>query len=166
MIRSIKDFLSAWEYESDATLKQFAVLTDASLAQRVIPEGRTLGRLAWHIALSPGEMLRTAGIPFEGPPDDAPVPASAREIHDVYKKAAEAVTRKLPEAWTDAMLPEMIPMYGRHWPRSMVLSSLLAHQTHHRGQMTVLMRQAGLRVPGVYGPAKEEWAAMDLPPQE
>ena len=40
----------------------------------------------------------------------------------------------------------------------------LSHQTHHRGQMTVLMRQAGLTVPGVYGPAREEWAAMGMEP--
>jgi hypothetical protein len=26
--------------------------------------------------------------------------------------------------------------------------------------MTVLMRQAGLVIPGMYGPAKEEWLAM------
>jgi uncharacterized damage-inducible protein DinB len=26
--------------------------------------------------------------------------------------------------------------------------------------MTVLMRQAGIRVPGLYGPAKEDWAAF------
>jgi hypothetical protein len=30
--------------------------------------------------------------------------------------------------------------------------------------MTVLMRQAGLKVPGVYGPAREEWAAYGMPP--
>ncbi len=35
-----------------------------------------------------------------------------------------------------------------------------------RGQMTVLMRQAVLAVPGIYGPAEEEWAAMRLPPQD
>jgi uncharacterized damage-inducible protein DinB len=28
--------------------------------------------------------------------------------------------------------------------------------------MTVLMRQAGLAVPGVYGPAREEWAAYGM----
>ena len=33
--------------------------------------------------------------------------------------------------------------------------TLINHQNHHRGQMTVLMRQAGLTVPGVYGPAKK-----------
>jgi uncharacterized damage-inducible protein DinB len=29
--------------------------------------------------------------------------------------------------------------------------------------MTVLMRQAGLTVPGCYGPAAEEWATMGIP---
>ena len=40
---------------------------------------------------------------------------------------------------------------------------LVTHQTHHRGQMTVLMRQAGLKVPDVYGPAKEGWATYGMP---
>jgi uncharacterized damage-inducible protein DinB len=38
------------------------------------------------------------------------------------------------------------------------------HQCHHRGQMTVLMRQAGQKVPGIYGPAKEEWSSMGMEP--
>jgi len=40
------------------------------------------------------------------------------------------------------------------------------HQTHHRAQMTVLMRQAGLKVPGVYGPSREEWSQMGMPPHK
>jgi uncharacterized damage-inducible protein DinB len=32
--------------------------------------------------------------------------------------------------------------------------------------MTVLMRQAGLKVPGVYGPALEEWNAFGAPAPE
>ncbi|WP_258881781.1 DinB family protein [Paenibacillus sp. sptzw28] len=34
------------------------------------------------------------------------------------------------------------------------------HQIHHRGQMTILIRQAGLTAPGIYGPNEEETAAM------
>jgi uncharacterized damage-inducible protein DinB len=30
--------------------------------------------------------------------------------------------------------------------------------------MTVLMRQAGLRVPGMYGPAQEDWAQWNMRP--
>ncbi|WP_306434409.1 DinB family protein [Paenibacillus sp. J2TS4] len=40
--------------------------------------------------------------------------------------------------------------------RGKLLSILLTHDTHHRGQMTVLLRQAGLTVPGVMGPTKEQ----------
>jgi uncharacterized damage-inducible protein DinB len=57
-------------------------------------------------------------------------------------------------------------MYGQEWPRRLVLSGLMHHESHHRGQMTVLMRQAGLKVPGVFGPAREEWAAYGMPTQD
>jgi uncharacterized damage-inducible protein DinB len=69
-------------------------------------------------------------------------------------------------AWhiTCTLTGDRIPMYGEQWTRGFVLQALVAHQTHHRGQMTVLMRQAGLPVPGMYGPSKEEWAAMGMPP--
>lgn len=43
-------------------------------------------------------------------------------------------------------------MYGEIWARGLTLFYLITHQAHHRGQMTVLMRQAGLPVPGIYGP--------------
>ena len=56
-----------------------------------------------------------------------------------------------------------LEMYGSRWTRAGVLQSLVRHQIHHRGQATVLMRQAGLAVPGVYGPAREEWAKMGMP---
>ena len=61
--------------------------------------------------------------------------------------------------WTDQTLTVVDDMYGEKWPRGLTVRVLLDHQTHHRGQMTVLMRQAGLKVPGIYGPSKEEWSA-------
>jgi uncharacterized damage-inducible protein DinB len=45
-------------------------------------------------------------------------------------------------------------------PMVMILQSLIRHQIHHRGQMTILMREAHVVVPGVYGPSREESAAM------
>jgi len=57
-------------------------------------------------------------------------------------------------------------MYGEKWARGVTLHILLVHEIHHRGQMTVLMRQAGLKVPGVYGPAKEEWTQYKMPEPE
>ena len=39
--------------------------------------------------------------------------------------------------------------------RVFIRAALLHHEIHHRGQMTVLMRQAGLKLPGVYGPSAD-----------
>jgi uncharacterized damage-inducible protein DinB len=50
---------------------------------------------------------------------------------------------------------ESIETFAGVVPRGAMLRSLIDHQTHHRGQMTVLLRQAGLPVPGVMGPTKE-----------
>jgi uncharacterized damage-inducible protein DinB len=54
-------------------------------------------------------------------------------------------------------------MYGETWKRGQTLLYLMLHNAHHRGQITVLMRQAGLPVVGIYGPAREEWEAMGMP---
>ena len=37
-----------------------------------------------------------------------------------------------------------------------VRSMLLSHTIHHRGQLTVYLRQTGSQVPSVYGPSADE----------
>jgi uncharacterized damage-inducible protein DinB len=166
MFRTIEDFRQAWAYESGATLRVLDALTDASLRQPVAPGGRTLERLAWHVVLTLREMLGTAGVSITGPEQADPVPAEAKAIAHHYRNSAKALGDAVAAHWTDAMLLETIPMYGERWTRGATLLSLITHQAHHRGQMTVLMRQAGLQVPGIYGPAREEWAAMGMAPHE
>lgn len=162
MFRAMSDFCKAWEYESEATLKVLRALTEPALAQAVLPGGRTLGRLAWHVVGTLGEMMGHAGIADVGPTDDAPQPTLAEMIRQ-YEVSSRHLIEAVSQKWTDAMLLESVPMYGEQWPRGQVLASLVFHQIHHRAQMTVLMRQAGLRVPGLYGPAKEEWANLNMP---
>lgn len=166
MFRSIQDFLAAWTYETEATLKIYGKLTDASLSRRVSEEGRTLGRIAWHIVQTIPEMGSRTGLELAGPSEDAPVPTSASEIRDAFEAAATSLHKAVEDGWDDEVLDIEDDMYGQSWPRSRTLAVIINHQTHHRGQMTVLMRQAGLTVPGVYGPAKEEWSDYGMPPQE
>ena len=54
----------------------------------------------------------------------------------------------------------------RELPDRLEIAALSSHQTHHRGQLSVLMRQAGIAPPGPYGPAKEEWSNYNAPPPE
>lgn len=166
MYRTIRDVLNDWQYEHEATLKVFRGLIDESLGQRVSPQGRTLGTLAWHIVLSLGEMINRTGLHLDGPAEDAPAPSSAPAIAEAYARSGEALTRQIVDRWIDADLDEKVEMYrGERWEKRAVVQALIRHQVHHRAQMTVLMRQAGLRVPGCYGPSREEWAEYGMTPQ-
>jgi uncharacterized damage-inducible protein DinB len=160
MYRSIADFQTDWGFEADKTLNIFRALTEESLAQKVTEDGRSLGFIAWHIALTLGEMLGHAGIKIDSPAKGE-MPGLA-EIISVYEKGSKLVGEEIGNAWKDEELSDEIPMYGMSWKKGITLHALIAHQIHHRGQMTVLMRQAGLRVPGVYGPAKEEWVEYGM----
>ncbi len=163
MFRRVADFQRGWEQETSSTLRVLGALTDASLAQAVTKDDRTLGRMAWHLATTLGEMMHRTGLKIAGPPHDAPPPASAASIVAAYETAAKAVAEGV-SGWGDATLEVEDEMYGEKWRRGVTLQALVVHQAHHRGQMTVLMRQAGLRVPGVYGPAREEWTTYGMPP--
>jgi uncharacterized damage-inducible protein DinB len=166
MYHCIEDFTTDWKYESEATLKLFRVLTDSSLGQKVTPDGRSLGFLAWHIVLTLGEMGQRMGMRVECPHEDAPEPRASAEIAALFETAARSVENDVRDRWTDGSFPEMIDMYGEKWSRGQALTSMVKHQIHHRAQMTVLMRQAGLKVPGIYGPSREEWSQFGMAPQK
>jgi uncharacterized damage-inducible protein DinB len=162
MYRSIGDFQTDWGFEADKTLKIFRALTEESLAQKVTEDGRSLGFIAWHIAVTLGEMLEQAGIKIDSPASAGSDLPPLAEIVSTYEKGAKLVGEEIARAWKDEEMDDEIPMYGTNWKKGMTLYALIAHQIHHRGQMSVLMRQAGLRVPGVYGPAREEWTEYGI----
>jgi uncharacterized damage-inducible protein DinB len=166
MYRTIQDFLTDWNQENDSTLKVFKNLSDASLKQKVSAEGRSLGRLAWHIVLTLGEMGEKAGLKVNAPPENVPHPNTTSLIVAAYETAGASLATEIQQKWNDGMLSEKIDMYGQQWTRSATLGSIIKHQIHHRAQMTVLMRQAGLTVPGIYGPSREEWSQFGMPAQE
>ncbi len=163
MYRKIEDFVRNWEYEADHTSKVLDALTEDSLKQVVSDGHRTLGRLAWHITQTIPEMMNRTGLSVTGVDPHAPVPSSLPEIKKAYRDASASLLGEIKSKWTDDTLEVEDNMYGETWKRGLTVSALIMHQTHHRGQMTVLMRQAGLKVPGLYGPALEDWATYGQP---
>ncbi|MDH3199236.1 MAG: DinB family protein, partial [Candidatus Krumholzibacteria bacterium] len=83
---------------------------------------------------------------------------------DGYRKVTKELMGALKAKWTDATLLETDDMYGETWVRGATLSALLLHEVHHRGEMIVLLRQAGAKVPGLYGPSQEEWSQYGTEP--
>lgn len=164
MFHTLDEFTATWGFESGAMQKVLDRLTDESLGREVNHEGRTIARLAWHIATTIPEMMGRTGLQVTGVDEHAPPPAHAAAIAQGYKAASASLVEAMRAQWTDASLAETDEMYGERWARTQTLDALILHQAHHRGQLTVLMRQAGLRVPGIYGPAREDWASMGMEP--
>lgn len=162
MYRTIEDFQRSWKYETDETLKLFSTLTDESLSQKDYEGGRTLGFLVWHLVGSMG-MVTEAGLDVGAPGYDSEPPKTAGELISAFTEGAQRVAERVAANWDDEILFTENEMYGETWKKGFTLYCMVSHQTHHRGQITVLMRQAGLKVHGVYGPAKEEWAEMGMP---
>ena len=166
MYSKVTEFIEDWKYESESTLKVFENLTDDSLDFKPDKYVRSPGRLALHIVTTLGEMVQRTGLKFDATPEDAPLPSAVKEICDEYKKSSEGMLNAVKKEWKDESLLEEVNLYGQNWKKGKVLSVLVNHQTHHRGQLAVVMRLAGLKVPGVYGPAREEWANMGMEAQE
>ena len=162
MYRKLSDFEKAFASHSEGTRKVLAALTDASLGQSVAADHRTLGAMAWHIVCSYAEMMPRTGLKMSAVDHESAPPASAEAIRAGYDAVTAELAAAIKANWNDAALEVVDDMYGEQWPRGLTLSILLNHEIHHRGQMTVLMRQAGLRVPGIYGPSKEEWTAYGM----
>ena len=164
MFRTIADFEKLWDDEVKATQRTYDAITDASMSQAVHNDHRTLGRIAWHTAGTIKEMMEKTGLHVDGPAENAPVPKTAKEIAEQFAKSAKSLADVVKKSWTDESLLTMDDMYGMQWMRGQTLMFLVLHQAHHRGQMNVLMRQAGLKVPSIYGPTLEAWAEYQMEP--
>jgi len=154
-----QELLAYFQHEAHVTQRVFEALTDASLTQQVTEKDRSLGEIAWHLVTSIPEMLRLVGLAIPGPQHHDPAPQKAEELARAYRQVSEAAHAAMANQWDDAALSEVHEVYGYRWSKAQTVAALIAHQTHHRGAMTVLMRQAGLRVPEIYGPTRDSHAA-------
>ncbi len=168
MYRHIDDFLTLWRDEAAKTLAYLEAIPDAAAGTALAEGHRDLRRLAWHLCETLVELPAHMGLQVEGFPGEpmqTPPPHAMKTIRETYALLSEQLIDQV-RTRNDMALAATYPFYGETWTGALALSVLVGHQTHHRGQMSVLMRQAGLKVPGAYGPAREDWAAMGLPVPE
>ena len=80
MYNKVTEFIQEWKYESESTLKVFENLTDDSLNFKPNENVRLLGRIAWHIVTTLGEMVHRTGLEFDSTPEDASMSSTVKEI--------------------------------------------------------------------------------------
>jgi len=156
-------FLKTWEREAESTLTLLRALPPTKYDFKPDPGGRSLGELAWH--LPEGEAYMSFGIEngrfgmdVKPPNVERPrtVEALAPGFERIHKEAVERIRKLKPED-----LDRSIPFFSGPMPiRDILWSMIIFHNIHHRGQLSLMCRLAGGQAPGLYGPNREETAAM------
>jgi uncharacterized damage-inducible protein DinB len=160
----IDAFHSTWDHEAQLTLRLLEALPADQYNFRPDPEGRSIGELAWHLSeidacLSFGIAERRFRLEDEPPGLERPrevalLAPGYRRVHD------QAVARL--QALDNLQLDESVTYFdGRQMTiREVLWECLLHHVIHHRGQLALLCRMARGMPPGMYGPNREEMAAI------
>ncbi|HEX9421963.1 MAG TPA: DinB family protein [Pyrinomonadaceae bacterium] len=161
---AIKDgMLQELEQEAQTTRRVLERVPEDQLGWRPHEKARTLGELAMHVAIVPGAVAELIGSPSPAqvPVFADPVPNSASELIPALD---ESITKakKIVGSMDDAVL--MAPwrmMQGERElfavPRVALLRSImLNHWYHHRGQLTVYLRELDVSIPSIYGPSADE----------
>ena len=159
----LESLMETWDREAENTLKLLRGLPLEKYDFRPDPAGRSLGELAWHLA--EGDAYISYGIDrgrfsLDAKPPNIERPRSVDGLAPGYERIhreAVARIRKLTQADLDRSLPFF---GGARSIRSLVRDAIIAHGIHHRGQLTLMCRLAGGDVPGLYGPNREQTAAM------
>ncbi len=158
MYRLLSDFITDFQEDSAEMARNFSQLTDSALDVRASAGGFTLGELALQLINAWPGALAQAGEPLQFA--EVPAGASAAQITAGWELLREILPAQLQATWSAAKLAEPVDMWGMPWTKAKVLWEMMKHTVHHHGQLTVLLRLAGLPVHGIYGPSREEAAAM------
>jgi len=160
----IDGMLQELEQEAQTTRRVFERVPDSQLAWRPHAKARTLGELALHVAMVPGGVaeLVASASPAQAPRFGTdPSPKSASELIPALDQSiakAKAVLGGMDDATLAAtwrMMNGDRELFAI--PRVAFLRSImLNHWYHHRGQLTVYLRELGVPVPSIYGPSADE----------
>ena len=162
-MNEIAMFLSAWEREAESTLKLLRALPATQYDFRPDAGGRSMGELAWHLA--EGDAYMSYGIDagrfaMDAKPPNIERPRTVEGLalgyERIHREAVARVHKLKPED-----LDRSVAFFTGPMPiRDILWGMIISHGIHHRGQLTLMCRLAGGQAPGLYGPNREEMAAM------
>jgi uncharacterized damage-inducible protein DinB len=159
----VEGLLQELEQESKTTRRVIERVPDNHLAWRPHEKARTLGQLAMHVATVPGRVaeLIASASPAQVPQFTDRTLNSASELIPALEESIAAAKRQLGGMDDATVMATWRMMQGEReifaLPRVALLRSImLNHWYHHRGQLTVYLRQLGVAIPSIYGPSADE----------
>ena len=156
--------LPEFDQEMAVTRLVLERLPESAFGWRPHPRSFDLGTLASHLAQIPrwGTSIlnrEVHDLEATGPPPSAlPSVAAILErfdghVRDVRRRLLEMTDAELAAIWTLRRGPHIVLTMPKI---AAVRSFVLHHSIHHRGQLTVYLRQHDVPIPPLYGPTADE----------
>jgi uncharacterized damage-inducible protein DinB len=122
----------------------------------------SLGQLALHIATVPGNVAQMVAQPsMQRPAFVQPAATQASELLPALENSIKQARTALGAMDDATITATWRVLEGEHeimaMPRVAALRAImLNHWYHHRGQLSVYLRQLNVPVPSIYGPSADE----------
>jgi len=162
-INELDRFRNVWDMEAQLTNKLLESLPADKYDFRPDRGGRSLGEMAWHLSEIEGYIshgIANGAVTFQEAPPNMQRPREVRLLAPGYRRMHADSVARLAKL-TEADLDREMPFADRRMPiRDILWGAILMHLVHHRGQLSLLCRLAGGTPAGIYGPNREEMAAM------
>jgi uncharacterized damage-inducible protein DinB len=159
---AIQMLLQELEMEAQTTRRVLERVPGDRLGWKPHDKSMSLGQLALHVASVPGAIAEISRLsPMQVPKFEQPSATSAAELVPALEQSlakAKAILGSMDDAalgntWrvVDGDREVMAIPVG-----ALFRSIMLNHWYHHRGQLSVYLRQVGVPVPSIYGPSADE----------
>ncbi|HXW08535.1 MAG TPA: DinB family protein [Vicinamibacterales bacterium] len=158
----IEALIQELEQEAQTTRRVLERVPGDRLSWKPHAKSMSLGQLALHIATTPGgvsDIVRQS--PFPMPEFTQPAATNAAELIPALEESIAKAKANL-RAIGDAGLANIWRVVDRDkelmaMPVGAVLRTImLNHWYHHRGQLSVYLRELDVPVPSIYGPSADE----------
>jgi uncharacterized damage-inducible protein DinB len=152
------------EQEAQTTRRVLERVPGAHLSWKPHKKSMSLGQLALHVAQTPGgvaSFVTNAAKEAQAPDFVQEEAKSAAELLPALEESI-ALAKNIVSGLDDAAMKETFRVMKGNVelmavPRGAFLRSImLNHWYHHRGQLSVYLRQLEVPVPSIYGPSADE----------
>jgi uncharacterized damage-inducible protein DinB len=159
----LERFITTWNREAENTAKLLRALPPSQYDFRPDQGGRSVGELAWHIAEGDAYMshgIENGGFTMNMKPPNMERPRTVEALAPGYERIHREAVARIGKLTPDDLDRE-IEFFGSQVAiRNILWDMIICHGVHHRGQLALMCRLAGGQTPGLYGPNREEMAAM------
>ena len=162
-MRIVEPFLQELDQEAATTRRVLERVPEDKLAWRPHPKSFSLGQLALHVAQIPGVVAGfVAGPTLALPGSFQQAPATSRSEILSALDASVAKAKEVLGGFDDTTAASTWTLTSgdrtlMSFPRVGVVRALmLNHWYHHRGQLSVYLRELDVPLPSIYGPSADE----------